>query len=153
MAFKGAAGMTDRYIKKLPNRAAKKPRYKPLPARRRKKLKTVHQTGGVLEIGSLSALQLPEGAFQRFPIGTALFRKKWSRFDETNVRYYLYEDHFCSMSGRTVPGSTGLMYGISRSTLLKRSCVGCRRFTSARRLFTARIWAGRAGFGKKYSSK
>lgn len=94
MAFKGAAGMTDRYIKKLPNRAAKKPRYKPLPARRRKKLKTVHQTGGVLEIGSLSAIQPPEGAFQRFPIGTPLFRKKWSRFDETNVRYYLYEDHF-----------------------------------------------------------
>jgi hypothetical protein len=94
MAFKGAAGMTDRYIKKLPNRAAKKPRYKPLPARRRKKLKTVHQTGGVLEIGSLGSIQPPERAFQRFPIGTPLFRKKWSRFDEINVRYYLYEDHF-----------------------------------------------------------
>lgn len=57
----------------------------------RKNLKTVHRKGGALELKSIEA---PPGSHQRYPIGTKLYREKWSRFADDNERYYLYEDHF-----------------------------------------------------------
>lgn len=57
----------------------------------RKNLKTVHSKGGWLELKSMAA---PEGSHQRYPMGTKLYREKWSRFADDNERYYLYEDYF-----------------------------------------------------------
>ncbi|MCI4650842.1 hypothetical protein [Phaeodactylibacter sp.] len=65
--------------------------YRNRKPKERKKLKTVHPKGGVLELKSMEA---PEGSQQRYPMGTKLYREQWSRFADDNERYYLYEDHF-----------------------------------------------------------